>query len=100
MVNPEDSTRSATVVLTLVPIVGERQRVVLYLNGMNPSPGSEAAYSFPAEARLTEGSVVAFLIEGVLPGAYLVRTQVSDAESVVTMTSGSEVYNAPSLVIP
>jgi hypothetical protein len=99
---------SAVLDLTLSPAVGDRQRVVLFLNEFNPAASppisAPAAYSFVAPARdvLSPPDATANIsvpITGVRAGDYLVRVQVDGAESPLEVDSEGR-YNAPQVTIP
>ncbi len=96
--DPQDGTRSATVTAKLTPAVGQRQRVILYLNEAPPSTPPVQAYTFLAEPRTSDTDTVAFAISGVTPGNYLVRVQVAGAETLLE-TDGTGTYNAPQVTI-
>ncbi len=96
--DPQDGSRSATVTVKLTPEVGQRQRVLLYLNEAPPSTPTMRAYTFPAEPRTADADTVTFAISGVEPGNYLVRVQVAGAETLLE-TDGSGTYNAPQVTI-
>jgi len=96
--DPEDGTHAATVTVKLTPEVGQRQRVVLYLNEAPPSAAPVQAYTFLAEPRTSDTDTVDFAISGVTPGNYLVRVQVAGAETLLE-TDGTGTYNAPQVTI-
>src|SRR4029078_6499049 len=93
---PTDGTRSAVFDVQLDPAVAATQRVVLLLNEFQPPASPPAgtaarAYSFVAPPRISLQSpppnppphqtLISIPINGVQPGAYLVRVQVDGAES-------------------
>ncbi len=89
------------------PAVGRRQRVTVYLNEHNPPP-DRAPYAYSFEAPEANGiadtlvettSRITFAMEGVQPGSYLVRVQVSSAESLLSVDGGGT-YNHPRVVVP
>ena len=77
--------------LDFQPSVGRRQRVTLYLNEFGAPPGRlPRAYSFPAPSNngiedptVESTTSIAFAINAVEAGDYLVRVQVAGAESVL-----------------
>lgn len=85
---------------TLSPTVGPRQRTVLYLNGLDPTPGTDTAYSVPAEARTADTDTIDFDLTDVASGTYLVRVEVGGAESILDFDDATGVYNEPTVAIP
>ncbi len=77
----EDGTKKATVTAKLRPEIGQRQRVVLWLDEYQPAASQARAYSFGAEFRAADTDTVRFRVSRVVPGEYLVRVQVAGAES-------------------
>ena len=74
---------SATLTLSVGPLLGARQRAFLLLN---PFPGSAApAYNVPVPARTDDTDTVDVPVSGVAPGLYLARLQVDGAESPLTV---------------
>jgi len=98
--------RSATISATFTPVVGRKQRVKLLLYEFN-SPEGRPARAYMFDAPLANGipnptqdetGTIAFAVQRVFPGPYLVRVQVDGAESPLTIdTSGR--YNGPQVTI-
>ncbi len=79
-INLETTTTGFTLSLSLRPIVGLDQRVLLLLNHVE----ANNAYSFEAIARSIDESSIRFQIpRSVRSGRYLVRVQVDGAESLL-----------------
>ncbi len=84
---------AAMVAVTLAPAVGRTQRVLLWLNEINPPADRPAsAYTFEAPpqngiaaAGAEETATIDFALAGVAAGDYLVRVQVDGAESPLTV---------------
>jgi hypothetical protein len=98
--------RAGTLRVALDPRVGRDQRVVLLLNQRNPAPGSKPrAYSFgaPAGNGVPSGSddtpTVQIPFRRVVAGTYLVRVQVSGAESPL-VPDGSGRFAEPRVALP
>jgi hypothetical protein len=92
--------------ITCSPPVATNQRVQLLLNQSDASPGTlPRAYSFAAPTGngvvppATETSVIHVPITNVAPGRYLVRLQVDGAQSPLTMSDGSAVFDQPALTL-
>jgi hypothetical protein len=101
----EDGTKKARVSATMRPEVGQRQRVVLWLDEFQPAASPARAYSFGAEPRAADTETVRFRISRVEPGDYLVRVQVAGAESPLDVDTdqASPTFNryiTPRLTIP
>ncbi len=101
------------VTISFDPAVGRVQRVVLYLNELNPPSDREPrAYSFgaPADNGITDPMVdetteITFAISDVEPHTYLVRVQVNGAENVLEVDTNEAsptfgFYVGPTAVIP
>jgi hypothetical protein len=98
-----DGTRSATVSVKLTPLVAQGQRLVLLLNEIGaPITRPPRAYTFRDPAWTAPGDVsdtIAFVVNGVVPGAYLVRVQIDGAESPLTSTTDATAYSRPAVTI-
>ncbi len=86
--------------IILSPTIGQRQRVVAYLNGLAPTPGPDTAYCLHAEPRTTDTDTLDFDISEVITGDYLVRVEVGGAESMLDFDTLTGVYDEPSVSIP
>lgn len=86
--------------IILSPTIGQRQRVVAYLNGLAPTPGPDTAYCLPAEPRTTDTDTIDFDLTDVVTGDYLVRVEVGGAESMLDFDTATGVYDEPSVSIP
>jgi hypothetical protein len=99
-------THSGSIETTFDPAVGRRQRVVMLLNEFDaPADRPPHAYSFEVPPRNADSdpdatTSLALPFRGVAGGQYLVRVQVDGAESALTFTLGSPVYNDPLVTIP
>jgi hypothetical protein len=101
-----NAPRSANIRLEVSPAVTDTQRVILFLNELNP-PDPQVpprAYSFQlvlSTVLSPPGSleIITIPVTGVRAGAYLVRIQVDGAESPLG-TDASGRYNSPTLTIP
>lgn len=89
------------------PVVGRNQRVTVYLNEHNP-PTNRAPFAYSFEAPEANGiadptvqttSRIVFAMAGVEPGNYLLRVQVSGAESLLGVDAGGT-YNQPLVSVP
>jgi hypothetical protein len=89
------------------PLVGRNQRVTVYLNEQNP-PSTRAPFAYSFEAPEAKGIAdpqvdnttrIIFVITAVQPGNYLVRLQVSGAESLLGTDAGGT-YNQPLVAVP
>jgi hypothetical protein len=79
--NDLNGTRKGEISVDLTPTVGEKQRVVLLLNGT--APQNAPAYTFVAPARNADATTLEIPFDRVEPGAYFVRVQVDGAESLL-----------------
>lgn len=95
--------RSADVTVTMTPLVGHTQRVLLLLNQFNPMASPPASplqdeksesYSFVAPSRIPLSppstpvdvtNIITFAVKGVKAGTYLARVQVDGADSPLTV---------------
>lgn len=78
--------RSADIVVTLSPRVGQTQRVMLLLNELNPPPGeTPLAYTFGVRSRGQPAptDTITIPVTGVKAATYAVRVQVDGAESLL-----------------
>lgn len=104
-----DGTKSASVKVTIAPLVAATQRVVLLLNKYQPGAAASAAraYSFIAPLRIDLATPpatlpapqadITFSIKGVVPGDYLARVQVDGAESPLGFSAGQ--FDSPKVTI-
>lgn len=104
-VDPDDGTISATVSVVLTPDVEPEQRVELLLNAFRPVPGPGFAYRFDAAARDAVTDTMTFAVAGVEPGTYLLRVQVSGAETMLDVETNEAdpnfgYYVTPALTLP
>jgi hypothetical protein len=90
---PAQGNNPETVDVTLTPTVGKRQRAVLLLNELGAT--DPAAHSFVSPRRTADAKTIAFPIDGVAAGTYLVRVQVDGAESVLDAA-----FQQPQVAIP
>lgn len=96
----------ATVTAVFDPLVGRTQRVKLLLYEFDaPATRPTRAYTFDAPAAngianpaQTETASIAFDVERVFSGVYLVRVQVDGAESPLAIDASGR-YNAPQVMI-
>jgi hypothetical protein len=107
-----DGLVSALVTITLAPAVQRQQRVMLFLNELDgaspPAPGATLhAYSFSLEAAApssppasppSASDTVAFAVQGVAPGTYLVRVRVDGADSPLVQDASGR-YHLPRVVL-
>jgi hypothetical protein len=105
-------TRSGTLNLTLTPAVGSDQRVMVLLNQLLPvmssPPDTALAYSFVVPPRFDLSSppsspppptpFISVSFTGVVAGTYLVRVQVDEAESPLSMDANG-LYATPQVNI-
>lgn len=103
--DPDDGTHAAAIEIVLTPDVEPQQRVELFLNAFRPSPGPGAAYRFPADEREAVTDTVTFAVRGVQTGTYLVRVQVSGAETTLDVETDEAdphfgYYVAPAVTLP
>lgn len=97
---------SGKVQITFNPKVGKTQRVVLFLNELNPPPNmAPRAYSFKAPPGNgitdphTETPTVEIAFANVIPATYLLRVKVDGAESLLGVDGGGT-YATPQVKIP
>jgi len=91
----EDSL-SGQVDVTLVPVVGKEQRIMLLMNELVDA--DPAAYSFPAPRGEEDTDHITIPVEVVKEGSYLVRVQVDGAESPLDVDETGK-YSGPILEI-
>lgn len=100
--NDLNNTRKGEIRVNLEPTVGDKQRVVLMLIGT--APQDAPSYTFPALPRpagvTTNILDIPFTL--VKPGAYFVRVQVDDAESLLEQDPppAPPVFTGPQVNIP
>jgi hypothetical protein len=84
LVEVKGGLASATLTLSVGPLLGAKQRAFLLLN---PLPGSTTAtaYNFLVPTLTDDTDTVDVPVSGVEPGVYLVRLQVDGAESPLTI---------------
>ena len=92
--------------VTLNPVVGQTQRLVLLLNELQ-APSNRAAHGYSFSERIwpenqEETGTVVFPIAGVEPAEYLVRVQVAGAESSLQADPdpNNPGYSGPAMTIP
>ena len=92
--------------VTLNPVVGQTQRLVLLLNELQ-APSNRAAHGYSFSERIwpenqEETGTVVFPIAGVEPAEYLVRVQVAGAESSLQADPdpNNPGYSGPAVTIP
>jgi hypothetical protein len=100
---------AGSLTISFDPAVGRRQRVVLFLNELNPpTDGSRDPFAYSFEAPSNNGitnpaqeatTTITFALAGVAPEDYLVRVQVAGAENALT-TNASGDYTGPTVTIP
>lgn len=96
---------AGTIAVVLTPEVEPEQRVELFLNEFRPASGPGRAYRFDAEPATAATDTVTFTVGGVAAGRYLVRVQVSAAETVLDVETDQTspdygYYVAPSITLP
>ncbi|HEY3386483.1 MAG TPA: DUF4255 domain-containing protein [Saprospiraceae bacterium] len=94
--------REGEIDVQLTPAVRPQQRVVLYLDELNPPTGNEAttyAFVFPVDEIVIATNTLTFEVTNVKDAAYLVRIQVDGAESLLETNSAGE-YDHPTIIIP
>jgi hypothetical protein len=98
--NDVNGTRKGEIRVDLAPSVGEKQRVVLLLNGT--APQNAPAYTFVAPARTADTTTLGIPFGRVKPGAYFVRVQVDGAESRLEQDPDptNPVFTGPQVNIP
>ncbi len=94
-----------TLTVVLTPQVNPEQRVELFLNEFRPAPGTGHAYRFAAQPAAAATDTVTFAVTGVAAARYLVRVQVSGAETVLDVETNPAspdhgFYVAPSITLP
>lgn len=87
---------SGTVTLTLSPMVGQTQRVMLLLNHVD-SPTTAYSFNAPTD-RADETDTIEFVISHVQSGEYLVRVQVDGAVSLLETDKRGK-YSKPTVRI-
>lgn len=106
--DPDITVAMPIVTVKMSPMVGQKQRVTLLLNELNPPTDQIArAYSFDSEShnRLAdppETDTMTFSISGVTAGDYLVRVQVDGAVSPLEQGSSASDprFIGPMVTIP
>jgi hypothetical protein len=101
-----NAPRSANIRLELSPAVTNTQRVILFMNELNP-PDPQVpprAYSFQlllSTVLSPPGSleIITIPVSGVRAGTYLLRVQVDGAESPLGSDASGR-YNSPTIIIP
>jgi hypothetical protein len=98
-----DNATANDITLTITPIVGQNQRVVLLLNRLDA--GEPRAYRFPGPERNADAAQLVIPIQNVQAGRYVVRVQIDGAESLLTVDENpaSPTYRqfiGPIVVIP
>jgi hypothetical protein len=98
--NDPNNTRRGEIRVALDPTVGQKQRVVLLLNGT--APQDAPAYTFAAPSRSADETTLDIPFARVEPGAYLVRVQVDGAESLLEQDTdpNDPVFSGPQVNIP
>jgi hypothetical protein len=98
--NDLNNTRKGNIRVNLAPAVGEKQRVMLLLNGTGAA--GAPAYGFPAPPRNADTTTLTVPFARVRPGAYLVRVQVDGAESLLDQgpDPANPVFTGPLVNIP
>lgn len=97
----DDDLYSATLRLSISPMVGKKQPTFVLLNEL--SSQNPSAYIFKVPSRETDTNIISVKINNVKRGEYLVRIKVSEVESLLdidrTSNSGNYYYNAPKIFI-
>jgi hypothetical protein len=83
-----DEPRDADLVVTVNPVIGMQQKVVLMLNRQTLQ--EPTAYSFASEVREADSPEVRFRLQGIRVGTYLVRVQVDGAESLLEVDANPD----------
>lgn len=101
----EDGLHSATITVVVTPEVEPEQPVELLLNAFRPAPDPGPAHRFAAEPRETATDTLTFAVAGVEPGTWLVRVQVSGAETTFDVEVDETdpdfgYYVQPSITLP
>lgn len=95
---------SAEIEIELSPPVHPKQRVLLFLNQMDPDSGTDpASYSFPLPSSFFENdenprNSLLFEIDGIRPANYLIRIQVDGATSPLFTNTDGE-FDSPQISI-
>lgn len=97
------SVRAGQMHVVFTNPVGRRQRVILLLNQHDPPPNTTArAYTFPAPAgngitnpNVQETHTINMPFHKVVPGAYLVRVRVDEAESELVLHAVTKKFDSP-----
>jgi hypothetical protein len=110
---PFPPSAAGTLTLTFDPTVGKSQRVTLLLGERNPPPGTTGrsfSIASPLDNGITvagqkETGTIAFSLQGVAAGVYLVRVQVDGAESLLTVDTNPASptvgqYDGPTVTVP
>lgn len=92
-----DAPRSADLDVTVEPIVGQAQRVVLLLNEQTAT--APQAYTVAAPRRTADAATITVPVQGIRAGTYFVRLQVDGAESPLDLDPGSPTFG-PRVTIP
>jgi hypothetical protein len=95
-----DNTKKAKITVKLNPKVRKQQRVVIFLNDLQPASVPHKAYSFNTEPRTSDTDSIEFQINRVEPGDYLVRIQVDGAESLLDVDVNTGKYISPKVKVP
>jgi hypothetical protein len=97
--------RSADMVLTIEPALGEKQKAILLLNEITADTSKDPNYYsfldpvFTILSPFVPVKTLTFKVKGIKAGKYLVRLQVDGAESPLTLNA-SGFYDAPNVVLP
>src|SRR5262249_43988742 len=86
--------RSATVVVTVQPVIASRQQVTLEL-----LTAQGVAYTFLANPHASDTSQATFALSGVTAGAYVFRVRIDGAESPLELDAQRQPI-APQGTIP
>jgi hypothetical protein len=94
--------QSAILTLQVDVVVGIKQRVILAMNEW--SIDNPVGYQLEAISRKTDTDTVAFALEAVKPGEYLLRLLIDGAESLLSIDTDEASptfnwYNAPKVTI-
>lgn len=99
------NNRSADILLTISPAIGEKQRVVLLLNEFTPAgaPSTGQGYSFqmdslPLLSPPAPVEDITIPVAGVRAGIYLIRIQVDGVESALTRDASGR-FTDPQIVL-
>jgi len=96
---------SGTIVVTVQPNVGRRQRVVLTLNERQTTPQPTArSYAITVASRPDTdpdtSPTINVPFQGVVAGAYLVRIQVDGAASPLGLDAQGQFFDSPQVTLP